>query len=61
MGRASYLDVAKGEAMMEADGIAKATVDRDTGEIPWFHIIGPYAPILIQEVITAMANDAQFG
>ena len=56
IGRAKYWDVAQGEAMMEEDGFAKAIVEADTGKILGFHIIGPYAPILIQEVINAMAS-----
>jgi len=54
VGRAKYLDVAGGEAMMEEEGFAKAVVDGQTGTILGFHIIGPYAPILIQEVVNAM-------
>jgi mycothione reductase len=56
VGKAQYSDVAKGEAMMEETGFAKAIVEADTGKILGFHIIGPYAPILIQEVINAMAS-----
>jgi len=56
VGRAKYSEVAKGEAMMEETGFAKAVVEADTGKILGFHIIGPYAPILIQEVINAMAS-----
>jgi mycothione reductase len=56
VGRAKYSDVAKGEAMMEENTFAKAIVAADTGKILGFHIIGPYAPILIQEVINAMAS-----
>jgi mycothione reductase len=55
VGKAKYSDVAKGEAMVEHDGFAKAIVDHNTGKILGFHIIGPYAPILIQEVINAMS------
>lgn len=55
VGKAKYSDVAKGEAMMEIHGFAKAIVDKKTNKILGFHIIGPYAPILIQEVINAMA------
>ena len=55
IGKARYKDVAKGEAMAELDGITKAIVDSDKGKILGFHIIGPYAPILIQEVVNAMA------
>jgi len=56
IGRARYSDVAQGQAMMEETGFAKAIVEADTGKILGFHIIGPYAPILIQEVVNAMAS-----
>lgn len=56
VGRSSYFDVAQGEAMLEKKGFAKAIVDEQTGKLLGFHIIGPYAPILIQEIVTAMAN-----
>jgi mycothione reductase len=56
VGKAEYSNVAQGEAMMEEKGFAKAIVEADTGKILGFHIIGPYAPILIQEVINAMAS-----
>ncbi len=56
IGRARYFDVAKGEAMMEEKGFAKVIVEKDTERILGFHIIGPYAPTLIQEVINAMAS-----
>jgi dihydrolipoamide dehydrogenase len=55
VGTARYMDVAKGEAMQEFDGFAKAIVEHNSGKILGFHIIGPYAPILIQEVIDIMA------
>lgn len=55
VGRAWYRDTAKGEAMMEEEGFAKAIVDAHSGVILGFHIIGPYAPMLIQEVTNAMA------
>jgi mycothione reductase len=62
IGSARYSDVAKGEAMMENDGFTKAIIDKETEKILGFHIIGPYASILIQEVINAMAlgGDIQF-
>ena len=56
VGRTRYYEVAKGEAMMEKEGFAKAVVEKDSGRILGFHIIGPYAPILIQEVINAMTS-----
>jgi mycothione reductase len=57
VGRARYFDTAKGEAMMEEDGFTKAIVDEHTGQILGFHIIGPHAPVLIQEVTNAMATE----
>jgi len=56
VGRARYMDTATGEAMMETDGFAKAVVDRDTRAIVGFHVIGPHAPTLVQEVINAMVS-----
>jgi mycothione reductase len=55
VGKAKYSSVAKGEAMMEENGFAKAIVEAKTEQILGFHIIGPYAPILIQEVINVIA------
>lgn len=55
IGKAKYSDVAQGEAMMEENGFAKAIVETKSNKILGFHIIGPYAPILIQEVINVMA------
>ncbi len=57
VGKAHYSEVAKGEAMMEDESFAKVIVDRNSRKILGFHIIGPYAPILIQEVINVMANE----
>jgi mycothione reductase len=53
VGRAKYSDVAKGEAMMEKEGFAKVVVEKNSMKILGFHIIGPYAPELIQEVVNA--------
>jgi dihydrolipoamide dehydrogenase len=61
VGKAKYSDVAKGEAMVELDGFSKAIVDKENGKILGFHIIGPYASILIQEVVNAMALGGQIG
>lgn len=55
--RVKYRDVAKGEAMMEKEGFAKAIIEKDTEHILGFHIVGPYAPILIQEVVNAMTSE----
>ncbi len=61
IGRARYFDVAKGEATMEERGFAKAIVEKDTERILGFHIIGPEAPTLIQEVINAMASGGRIN
>lgn len=57
VGMAEYSSVAKGEAMVEETSFAKAIIEKNTWRILGFHIIGPYAPMLIQEVINAMASD----
>jgi len=59
VGRTKYFDVAKGEAMLEEVGYAKVIVERETDRILGFHIVGPYAPELIQEVANAMASGGQ--
>ncbi len=51
-----YSDVAKGEAIAEEIGFTKCIVDRGSEEILGFHVIGPYAAILIQEVVNAMQS-----
>jgi len=57
IGRMKYFDIAKGEAMMEKEGFSKAIVEKGSNKILGFHIIGPYAPELIQEVVNAMTSD----
>lgn len=57
VGKAMYTDVARGEAMLESEGFTKAVVHRKSGKILGYHIIGPQASILIQEVVNAMAAD----
>jgi len=52
VGKADYKQAVRGEAMMETDTLAKAIVDKESG-----HIIGPYAEMLIQEVVDVMANE----
>lgn len=54
VGKAYYSDIVKGNAMEEETGFAKAVVEKDSGRILGFHLIGPEAPLLIQEVVTAM-------
>ncbi len=54
VGRADYSDTVMGEAMGESRGFAKAVVEKGTGRILGFHIIGPHAAMLIQEVVNAL-------
>lgn len=56
VGKSVYSEVAKGIAMQDNRSFAKAIIEKDTWRILGFHIIGPYAPILIQEVIDAMST-----
>ena len=49
-----YEDTAKGEAMDAKDYFVKVIVERDTMKILGAHIIGPYASILIHEIIPLM-------
>lgn len=56
VGRASYSDVAKGIAMQESVGFAKAIAQKKTRRLLGFHILGPLAPILIQEAANTIAN-----
>jgi len=61
VGKARYSSVAQGEAMMDESGFAKAIVEEKSEKILGFHIIGPYAPILIQEVINVMAGQGNIN
>jgi mycothione reductase len=61
VGRTKYLDIAKGEAMMETEGLTKVILEKGTDRILGFHIIGPYAPELIQEVVNAMTSGGHIG
>ncbi len=57
VGKAMYSEVARGEAMMETEGFSKAIIHRKTGKVLGYHIIGPQASVLIQEVVNAMAAE----
>ncbi len=56
VGKASYSDIVIGNAMEQDIGFAKAIVEKQTRKILGFHIIGPDAPILLQEVTNAMSK-----
>jgi mycothione reductase len=54
-----YENTAKGEAMGIKDHFVKTIVERDSMKILGAHIIGPYASILIQEIINLMYTPEQ--
>jgi dihydrolipoamide dehydrogenase len=54
-----YENTAKGEAMNVKDYFVKAIVGRGTLKILGAHIIGPYASIMIQEIINLMYTETQ--
>jgi dihydrolipoamide dehydrogenase len=54
-----YQDTAKGEAMAVKDYFVKIIVEKRTMKILGAHIIGPYASILIQEIINLMYTPNQ--
>jgi len=56
VGKAYYKDTALGVAMGEPKGFVKVIVEERTGKILGGHIIGPFASILIQEIINAMVS-----
>jgi mycothione reductase len=58
VGKAMYSDVARGEAMRETEGFTKAIVHRKSGKVLGYHIIGPQASVLIQEVVNVMAAES---
>jgi dihydrolipoamide dehydrogenase len=61
VGTAMYKDIAKGEALLDTDSFAKVVIDKKTGNLLGFHIIGPEAPELIQEVVNAMKSGGGSG
>ena len=56
VGKADYRDTALGSAMVQDEGFAKIILEEESGKILGCHIIGPWASVLIQEVINAMAR-----
>jgi mycothione reductase len=61
VGRASYMDVTKGYAMGEEDGLVKVVVEQGTGKILGCHIVGPHAAILVQQIVYLMnAGDQDY-
>ncbi|MHB8111240.1 MAG: dihydrolipoyl dehydrogenase family protein [Syntrophorhabdaceae bacterium] len=60
IGRASYRDTVQGDIRMADGGFAKAIIEKGTGRILGFHIIGPDAPILIQEVVNVFTQKGTY-
>jgi dihydrolipoamide dehydrogenase len=54
-----YEDTAKGEAMNVKGYFVKVVVQKDSLRILGAHIVGPYASIMIQEIIDLMYTDRQ--
>ncbi len=54
-----YENTAKGEAMNAKDYFVKVIVDGSNSKILGAHIIGPWASILIQEIVNVMYTDAR--
>ncbi len=54
-----YQDTAKGDAMEVKDCFVKVIVEKNTNKILGAHIIGPYASILIQEIVNLMYTPEQ--
>lgn len=55
--KASYNDTTKGTALRQDNTFLKAISKKDDGRLLGFHIIGPHAPVLIQEVTNMISND----
>jgi dihydrolipoamide dehydrogenase len=60
VGQAQYADTAQSDVRMESQGFAKAIVEKGTERILGFHIIGPDAAILIQEVVQVVTQKASY-
>ena len=59
IGRAAYMDTAKGMAMGEEGGLIKVVLEEETGKILGATIAGPSAPELAQQVVYLMNTEYQ--
>jgi dihydrolipoamide dehydrogenase len=60
VGKSPYSDVAKG-AILKEEGFVKVIVEKNTKKLLGAHIVGPHAPILIQEITNVMnCRDGSF-
>lgn len=60
VGKARYDDTVQGDVRMIREGFAKVIVEKGTGRVLGFHIIGPDASILIQEVVNVVARKEDY-
>ncbi|MDQ1261454.1 MAG: mycothione reductase [Euryarchaeota archaeon] len=59
IGRAKYMDVAKGVAMAEEHGLVKVILVEETGRILGATVVGPMAAELVQQVVYLMNTEYQ--
>jgi mycothione reductase len=59
VGRARYADTAKGYAMGDVEGLVKVVVEAETNTILGCSIVGPEAPLLVQQVVLLMNTDRE--
>jgi len=59
IGRARYMDVAKGVAMAEEHGLAKVIMEEETGRILGATVVGPMAAEMVQQVVYLMNAEYQ--
>lgn len=59
VGRAHYMDVAKGMAMAEESGLVKVVLEEGSGRILGASVVGPSAAELVQQVVYLMNTDYQ--
>lgn len=62
VGRAKYIDTAKGYALAEEDGFVKVVTAEGTGKILGCSAVGPFAPEIVQQVVYLMnAGDQDYS
>jgi dihydrolipoamide dehydrogenase len=59
IGRAKYMDVAKGVAMAEEHGLVKVILEEEMGRILGATVVGPMAAELVQQVVYLMNTEYQ--
>jgi dihydrolipoamide dehydrogenase len=59
IGRAKYMDVAKGVAMAEEHGLVKVILEEETGRILGATVVGPMGAELVQQVVYLMNTEYQ--